>query len=94
MSTLDQDYFFKGCNSEEQPESGNVNHPNHYNQGSIECIDALLSAYGPSAVSDFCLCNAFKYLWRCRNKNAFSDDLGKAKWYIDKALELTNSSKQ
>ena len=28
-------------NSKEQ-----VNHPEHYNQGNIECIDAMLSAYG------------------------------------------------
>lgn len=67
-----------------------VNHPDHYNQGNIECIDAMVSAYGTLAVADFCLCNAFKYLWRCNDKHAFNDDLSKAKWYIDKAVELTN----
>lgn len=38
-----------------------VNHPSHYNQGKIECIDAMESAYGTEAVIMFCMCNAFKY---------------------------------
>ena len=36
---------------------------------------------------DFCLLNAFKYLWRCNFKNG-SEDVEKAQWYIDKYLEL------
>lgn len=27
-----------------------VNHPQHYNQGSIECIDAMVSAFGKEDV--------------------------------------------
>lgn len=42
----------------------NVNHPAHYTQGDIECIDAMLSAFGGDAVQEYCICNAFKYLWR------------------------------
>lgn len=36
---------------------------------------------------DFCLCNAFKYIWRHSRKNGV-EDVRKAKWYIDKYLEL------
>lgn len=64
-----------------------VNHPNHYNQGSIECIDAMLSTFGNQSVFDFCLLNAFKYIWRCKSKNGI-EDLKKADWYINKALSL------
>lgn len=65
----------------------NVNHPSHYNQGGIECIDAMLSAFGKERVCDFCLINAFKYLWRSKQKNG-DEDVSKAKWYIDKYNEL------
>jgi len=65
----------------------NVNHPSHYNQGGIECIDAMISAFGVEAVKNFCKCNAFKYMWRSQDKNGF-EDLEKAKWYIDKFKEL------
>ena len=64
-----------------------VNHPAHYNQGNIECIDAMLSAFGKEAVMNFCLCNAFKYLWRTKNKNGM-EDIKKAIWYLEKMEEL------
>lgn len=67
--------------------SNQVDHPSHYNQGGIECIDAMESAFGKEAVKDFCLCNAFKYLWRSRNKNGL-EDIQKAKWYLNKFKEL------
>lgn len=67
-----------------------VNHPVHYTQGNIECIDAMLAAYGKEAVGYFCLCNAFKYLWRCENKNNTNEDLDKAIWYIKKYKEINH----
>lgn len=70
-----------------------VNHPFHYNQGDIECIDAMVAAFGVEAVRDFCKINAFKYLWRAGDKegNSESQDLEKAVWYINKAKELSES---
>ena len=65
----------------------NVNHPIHYNTGNIECIDAMLSAYGKEVVLNFCLGNIFKYIWRFKSKNGI-EDLNKAKWYLDKIIEL------
>jgi len=41
-----------------------VENPQHYTSGGIECIDAMISARGATAVIAFCECNAFKYLWR------------------------------
>lgn len=61
----------------------NVNHPAHYEgQTSLECIDVMEIAFGAEAVANFCLCNAFKYLWRYKNKNG-REDLDKAAWYLN-----------
>lgn len=73
--------------SNNNPLNDNVNHPTHYNAGNIECIDAMLSAYGKEVVSNFCLGNIFKYIWRFKSKNGI-EDLNKAKWYLDKIIEL------
>lgn len=66
----------------------NVNSPSHYNQGDIECIDAMISAFGIESVKSFCRCNAFKYLWRGGKKDNTIQDLNKAIWYIKKEIEL------
>lgn len=59
-----------------------VNHPAHYNQGGIECIDALKAAVeGLNGIEAFCTANAIKYLWRWKYKNGV-EDLNKAIWYI------------
>ena len=65
-------------------EKDNIN-PDHYkSQCSIECIEAMEMAFGNESVLNFCLCNAFKYLWRHENKGGI-EDLKKAAWYIDRA---------
>lgn len=70
----------------------NVNHPQHYEGStSIECIDAMRLIFGDSSVTDFCLCNAFKYLWRHKNKNGI-EDLDKATWYLKEARKLNKAS--
>lgn len=68
-----------------------VNHPLHYT-GDIECIDAMLQTQGKEAVESFCICNAFKYLWRHRNKNK-AEDVKKAIWYLNKFIELEKGDK-
>jgi len=58
-------------------------HPDHYKkETSLECIDAMKIMFGDAAVADFCICNAFKYIWRWKNKNG-KEDLHKAKWYLN-----------
>lgn len=68
-------------------EPDNVNHPAHYETGKFECIDVMLETQGKQAVTDFCVCNAFKYLYRHGRKNGV-EDLKKARWYLDKAIGL------
>lgn len=64
-----------------------VNHPKHYTGGAIECIDAMIETQGVDAVMNYCICNAFKYLWRHRNKGGV-EDIKKSHWYLEKYLEL------
>lgn len=64
-----------------------VNHPSHYETGKFECIDVMLETQGTEAVMDFCICNAFKYLYRHKNKNGI-EDIKKARWYINKYIEI------
>lgn len=66
-------------------EADPVNHPFHYvKQCSLECIDVMEAVFEYDAVFDFCVCNAFKYLWRHKFKNG-EEDIKKAEWYINKA---------
>lgn len=65
----------------------NVEHPAHYTSGSIECIDAMVETWGVETVKNFCICNAFKYLWRHDKKNGV-EDVKKAAWYLNKFIEL------
>ena len=70
--------------------SSPVNHPSHYNNGDIECIDAMVSAFGAEAVATFCKINAFKYVWRADHKNGI-EDVDKAIWYLNKFKELSGN---
>ena len=84
----------KGVTSQsvsKQTESGNdnVNKPKHYTQGKIDCIDAMIEAFGVEAVKTFCKLNAFKYLWRSEHKNGV-EDIDKARWYTAKYVELSS----
>lgn len=69
-----------------------VNRPAHYTSGGIECIDAMQAAFGAEVVKDFCLCNAFKYLWRHRQKNGV-EDLKKACWYLNLLITAMEEQK-
>ena len=71
------------------PEAENdvINHPSHYTQGGIECIDAMESAFGAAQLAAYCKIAAFKYIWRAEYKNG-AEDVKKAIWYLHKFLEL------
>lgn len=71
-----------------------VNHPKHYTQGGIECIDALKAAtVGKRGIEAICVANVIKYLWRFEEKNGI-EDVRKARWYLERLLkELEESQK-
>lgn len=64
-----------------------VNHPSHYETGKFECIDVMIEAIGKREVMNFCVCNAFKYIYRFGKKNGL-EDVKKAIWYLNKYVEL------
>ena len=71
-----------------------VNHPQHYTQGGIECIDALKAAtVGKRGIEAVCVANVIKYLWRYEEKNGI-EDVRKAKWYIERLLMELEESQQ
>ncbi len=62
--------------------------PDHYKSStSLECIEEMEIIFGDLGVTYFCVCNAWKYIRRWKNKNG-AEDLKKAKWYIEKAWAL------
>ena len=73
------------CNKESNADM--VNHPAHYTQGGIECIDALKAAtVSKTGIEAVCTANAIKYLWRYEEKNGI-EDVKKARWYIDRLIK-------
>ncbi len=56
----------------------NVNHPSHYNHGSIEVIDAI-----EDWKLGFHDGNVVKYVARHKHKNGI-EDLKKARWYLNR----------
>jgi hypothetical protein len=64
-----------------------VNHPSHYTQGKVECIDAIESAtVHKNGLDAVCTANIIKYIWRCEHKNGL-EDLKKARWYLEKMIQ-------
>ena len=70
-----------------------VNHPAHYTQGGIECIDAIKAAVtGLTGIEAVCTGNIIRYIWRWKFKNGL-EDLKKCRWYIDKLIEEVEGAK-
>ena len=64
-----------------------VNHPSHYTQGAVECIECIRAALGPRGFRDYCVGNCIKYLHRYQHKNG-AQDLEKAGVYLAWAKEV------
>lgn len=65
-----------------------INHPSHYNDYDVECIEMMRRIWGDEQVAIFCKLNAFKYRMRLGHKDAIDQDLAKEQWYINKLNEL------
>ena len=66
-----------------------VNHPKHYTEhpSGVECIEI-------TEHMNFCVGNAFKYLWRAGLKGEQIEDLRKARWYIDREIARLLNDKE
>ena len=63
-----------------------VNRPAHYNNGNMECIDAIRGMLTHDEYIGYLRGNALKYNWRCRYKGKPIEDLRKARWYEERLI--------
>lgn len=68
-----------------------IKKPAHYNQGPIECIDAMKIVLTPEEFRGYLKGNVFKYLWREKDKNGI-EDLHKGREYYDRLIEHCDES--
>ena len=69
-------------NDEVKPTNDAVQHPSHYTQGGIECIEAIKASMTADGFCDYCKGNIIKYIWRWRDKGGV-EDLRKASVYLN-----------
>lgn len=62
-----------------------VNKPKHYNQGSVECLEAIEASMTKEQFVGYLKGNIQKYIWRFENKNGI-EDLKKAEFYLAKLI--------
>lgn len=79
--------------NEERKKRDNINPAHYKDRTSIECIDAMIMTFGVKRTAEYCVQNAYKYVWRYKYKNRL-EDLKKAEWYIDKFEELSEILEQ
>jgi len=71
---------------EDKTYGDDVDSPFHYNNGNIECIDAIKAASTKEEFEGYVRANVLKYVWRFRYKDNIKD-LRKARWYLDKLID-------
>ena len=64
----------------------NVDHPQHYQSSTIECIDAIEAQLTPEEFRGFLKGNVLKYMWRERMKGGI-ETLHKAQWYLNEMID-------
>tara|TARA_R100001460_G_scaffold30628_3_gene60439 strand:- start:2533 stop:3039 length:507 start_codon:yes stop_codon:yes gene_type:complete len=65
----------------------NVNHPSHYNDGGLECIEAIEAQLTPEEYRGYLKGNVAKYVWREKHKGGI-ESLKKAQWYLTRLIAL------
>lgn len=70
-----------------------VNHPDHYNQGGIECFDVIKAFHGQDAFEGFCAGNVLKYVMRYKHKGQPQKDLEKARVYLNEIIKLYENNR-
>ena len=65
----------------------NVNHPAHYTDGGIECIEAIEAQLTPEEYRGYLKGNVAKYVWREQHKGGI-ESLKKAQWYLTRLIAL------
>jgi len=69
----------------------NINHPSHYTQGKVECLDAIESAVtGLTGMEAVYTGHIIRYVWRWKRKNGV-EDLKKALFYIKRLINYAEN---
>jgi hypothetical protein len=69
-----------------------VNHPSHYVDGAIECIEAIEAELTTEEYRGYLKGNIAKYVWRERHKGGI-ESLKKAQWYLERLIQLDEVQK-
>ena len=69
-----------------------VNKPKHYNNGGVECIQAIEASMEPEAFQGYLKGNTLKYIWRMSYKGKALEDCKKAQWYLNKLISTLEAS--
>ena len=64
-----------------------VNHPSHYTDGGVECIEAIEAQLSHEEYRGYLKGCIAKYIWRERHKGQL-ESLKKAQWYLNRLIEL------
>lgn len=64
-----------------------VDKPKHYNQGGVECLDAIEAALTPEEFKGYCKGNIIKYVWRENLKEQNIQDLKKSNFYLNRLID-------
>ena len=78
----------------EQVVRDTVNHPPHYNNGGMECIDYIKQVLTLEEFKGYCHGNLIKYQHRHEYKNSPIEDMEKAKWYLEKMIDTMKEIKK
>lgn len=70
-----------------------TDHPDHYTFG-IETIDFIKAKLTQDEFKGFLKGNIIKYISRSNFKNSETQDYEKAKWYLDKLVDLEKHSEK
>ena len=70
-----------------------VNHPAHYNKGTIETYDYIVDTLGEYESISCCQGNIIKYISRMWHKGKPLEDAEKAEWYLKAMIKLLKETK-
>jgi|TARA_R100000388_G_C7160302_1_gene118860 CRISPR/Cas system-associated protein Cas5 (RAMP superfamily) len=68
-----------------------VNHPPHYNNAGIECIEYIKQQTGSEGFRSYLEGSIIKYIHRFKYKDQNIRDLEKAVWYINRLIKELNN---
>lgn len=87
---------FMNQDADEKPAENAVMHPQHYNRGFIECIDALNAMVEgwDNPVAAVLAWQTVKYIWRHPFKGKPVEDIKKAQFYLERLVKQYEREKK